>query len=84
MKCYMEFLKCIRRKTDTLKALITILPLQSSPFGSVHNDPNIYAMTGRCPGSPFAFFGQGEDGHFHWDKSCIVSESLLTCSIIPR
>jgi len=42
-----------KKKTDTLKALITIPPLQSSPFGSVHNDPNISAMIGRCPGSPF-------------------------------
>jgi len=33
MRCYMEFLKCIRKKTDTLKALITICPSKAVPLG---------------------------------------------------
>jgi hypothetical protein len=28
-------------------------PLQSSSLGSVHNDPNVSATIGSCPGSPF-------------------------------
>jgi hypothetical protein len=28
-------------------------PLQSSPLGSVHNEPNVSATIGSCPGSPF-------------------------------
>lgn len=73
MRCYMEFLKCIRKKTHTLEALITILALQSSPLGSVHNDPNISAMIGSCPGSPFVSAPSA--------SSAVWSGSPLQCQI---
>jgi len=40
-------------EAGTLEVLIATIPLKGSPLGSVHNDANIFAMIGRCPGSPF-------------------------------
>jgi hypothetical protein len=43
-----KFPKCIREKETHTES-----PNRHCPLGSVHNDPNVSAMTGSCPGSPF-------------------------------
>jgi hypothetical protein len=53
-RCYPKVPEMYQKKKSThTQSPNRHRPLQSSSFGSVHNDLNVSATIGSCPGSPF-------------------------------